>query len=268
VQIPAENSPSKIFARLFLNGTAEEVQGQVRRLQQGQSILDTVREHARRLNRVVPAGDREKLDQYYTSVRQLESDLARAQEWSRTPKPEVAAPPPEDSTNPADIVGRTQLMYDLASLALSTDSTRLITLHLSGDGVPPIEGVREGHHVLSHHGNNPDKLAQIGRIQSQLMGALNRLLSRLQQTGEEDQTLLDRTMVLYGSNLGNANNHSTRNMPMLLAGGGFRHGQHLAFDRHDNYPLPNLYVSMLQRLGVETDRFASSTGAMTGLEML
>ena len=99
------------------------------------------------------------------------------------------------------------------------------------------------------------------------MTLLNGLFTDLRNVKEDGETLLDRTMVLYGSNLGNANTHVTTNLPTLFAGGGFRHGQHLAFDRDRNYPLPNLFVSMLQRMGIETDRFASATGTMRGLEL-
>lgn len=269
VQIPAEISPARVFAQLFLDGTPDEVRTQVRHLKQGQSILDTVAEHARRLQGDVGPRDRQKLDQYFTSVRELEKDLVRGQEWATRPKPKVDVPPPQDSDDRSDIVGRTQLMCDLAALALETDSTRLITLAISGgDGVPPIPGVMEGYHILSHHGRNPEKLAQIESIERGQLAVFASLLKRLKSHQENSESLLDRTMVLFGSNLGSGNNHSTRNMPMLLAGGGFRHGQHLVFDQENNYPLTNIFVSMLQRLGLETDTFASSTGTCTGLEMV
>ncbi len=267
VQIPAENSPAQVFAKLFLQGTQAERKTQMEKLRQGRSILDTVRSNANRLRRNVGTQDRDKLDQYFESVRKLEEKLVKSEEWSRKPKPQVAAKQPVDSTDPADLLDRTRLMFDLAHLALETDSTRVITLSITGTFlVPPIQGIAQGHHPLSHHGNDPDKLDQLHRIESEQMIILRDLLTKLRDSREDSETLLDRTMVLYGSNLGNANNHDTNNMPMLLAGGGFKHGQHLAFDRENNYPLPNLFVSMLQRLGIETDRFASSTGTMRGLE--
>jgi len=193
--------------------------------------------------------------------------MAVAREWSTQPKPHVDVPPIQNNTNPADLIGKTRLMLDLIHLAIQTDSTRLITLLLLGTSqVPPIAGVTQGHHDLSHHGQDPEKIAQLRKVELELMKAHAEFLAKLQQTREQDGTLLDNSMILFGSNLGNASNHSTKNLPMLLAGGGFKHGQHLAFNADDPPPLSNLYVSMLQRLGVETDRFGTSTGTLTGLQ--
>ena len=127
--------------------------------------------------------------------------------------------------------------------------------------------VTDGYHNLSHHGKSAAKLAQLKAIDRWHMKLLANLFTELKAVHEDGETLLDRTMILYGSNLGNANTHVTTNLPTLFAGGGFRHGQHLAFDKEHNYPLPNLFVSMLQRMGMEVDRFASSTGTMRGLEL-
>ena len=190
-----------------------------------------------------------------------------AQEWSKRPKPKVSVPPLGDIASMADIVGRTRLMLDLARLAFQTDSTRFITLRIDVVGVvPPIAGVTLDHHNLSHHGKDPEKLKQLQLIEVQQLAALRDFLGQLQQTKEGGETLLERTMVLYGSNLGNASSHDTRNLPILFAGGGFKHGQHLASDRKNNTPLCKLYVSMLQRLGIEIDRFASGAGRLGGLE--
>ena len=157
-------------------------------------------------------------------------------------------------------------MYDMMHLALESNSTRFLTYFINGfNQVPDINGVTIDYHNLSHHGKDPEKLAQLTTVEEQVVGALERFLSKLAQTQEQGQDLLDKTMVLFGSNLGNANNHDSRNMPILLAGGGFQHGQHLSFDQPTDYPLPNLYVSMLQQLGLEVDSFASSTGTLTGL---
>jgi hypothetical protein len=129
------------------------------------------------------------------------------------------------------------------------------------------ESITEDYHNLSHHGKSAEKLAQLKVLDEWQRKLLSELLADLKSVNEDEDTLLDRTMVLYGSNLGDANAHSTTNMPTLFAGGGFRHGQHLAFDQKQNYPLPNLFVSMLQRMGIEQDRFASATGTMRGLEI-
>src|SRR5262249_41913481 len=153
----------------------------------------------------------------------------------------------------------------------ATDSTRNATLMLDSVSSPAIlvegKAVSDGYHNLSHHGRNAEKLAQLEQIDREHMKQLGILFAALKSHKEGTETLLDRTMVLYGSNLGNANTHVTTNMPVLFAGGGFRHGQHLAFDRERNYPLPNLFVNVLQRFGIPADRFASSTGTMRGLEV-
>ena len=159
-------------------------------------------------------------------------------------------------------------MFDLTHLALETDSTRLVTIMLTGStNVPPIQGVSLGHHDLSHHGKDPGKLDQLKIVEVETIKAVRDFLGKLKQSREDDSDLLGRTSVFLGSNLGDASSHSVKNLPVLLAGGGFRHGQHLAFDPQNPPPLCNLYVSMLQRLGVETDRFSSSTGTLTGLDL-
>jgi hypothetical protein len=265
--VPAATSPSRVFARLFLEGRPEEVQAQVNRLQDGRSILDDVRDQAKTLRSGLGADDRDRLDEYIHSVRDLEQRLARDQAWSRTPRPRVNVPPPTDITNMADLIGRSRLLFDLTHLALQTDSTRLITIMLAGTTyVPPIQGVTLGHHDLSHHGQDATKLAQLRIVELETMRTLRDFLGRLKQTREDGANLLDRTMVYLGSNLGDGSSHSVRNLPVLLAGGGFRHGQHLHFDPQNPPPLCNLYVSMLQRLGIEINRFSTSTGTLTGLE--
>ena len=266
--VPAAISPSRVFARLFLDGRPEEVQAQVDRLHDGRSILDDVRDQAKTLRSGLGAGDRERLDEYITSVRELEQRLARDETWHRTPRPRVDVPPPTDIRNAADLIGRARLLFDLTHLALQTDSTRLITIMLAGTTfVPPIQGVTLGHHDLSHHGRDPHKLDQLKIVELETMRALRDFLAKLRQTREAGATLLDRTMVFLGSNLGDGSSHSVRNLPVLLAGGGFRHGQHLQFDPQNPPPLCNLFVSMLQRLGIEAGRFGTSTGTLTGLEI-
>ena len=158
-------------------------------------------------------------------------------------------------------------MFDMIHLALETDSTRLVTFYNPGvNAVPPIAGVTEDYHNLSHHGQDEKRLAQLKVVELEQMKAFAEFLASLRGIKEAGGTLLDHTMVLLGSDLGNGSSHDNHNLPIILAGGGFRHGQHLAFDKTNNYPLPNLFVTMLQRLGIESGRFASSSGTMTGLE--
>lgn len=267
--VPTENWPSSLFAKLFLEGRPDEVQAQARRIADGQSILDAVRGQAKQMEQRLGAGDRDKLDEYFTSVRELERRLAQADAWSKKPKPKVDAKPPVNIQNSADLVGQTRLWFDLIHLALQTDSSRLITLQLLGtSSVPPIQGVSQGHHDLSHHGQDPAKIAQLKILELEKMKTLRDFLTQLKQTKEAGESLLDRTMVFFSSNLGDAGKHSVKNMPVLLAGGGFKHGQHLAFDEDRHPPLCNLFVSMLQRMGMAADKFGSSNGTLTGLEML
>jgi hypothetical protein len=265
--VPAHSWPSGVFAALFLEGRPDEVQAQARRLRDGQSILDAVRDQARKMQPALGANDRDKLDEYFTSVRELEQRLAQSEEWSKKPKPKVDAKPPQNIQNGADLIGKTRLWFDLVHLALQTDSTRLVTLQLLGtSSVPPVQGVSYGHHDLSHHGQDPTKIAQLKIVELEKMKTFRDFLAKLKQTKEEGDSLLDRTMVFFSSNLGNASTHAVKNMPVVLAGGGFKHGQHLAFDVKGPPPLCNLYVSMLQRLGIDADKFSSSTGTLAGLE--
>ena len=271
VAIPPEQSASAVFRQLFLQGTPEEIQAQIREIDTGRSILDAVADQAKDLQRKVGASDRNRLDQYFSSVRDLETRLQASRGWENKRKPVVKATEPVDPASPAQYMAKVKLMYDLAKLAFETDSTRAITLMLNSVGTPVLqiqgETITDSYHNLSHHGKSADKLTQLKVVDEWHMKLLAGLFNDLKSVHEGDETLLDRTMILYGSNLGDANAHSTTNMPTIFAGGGFRHGQHLEFDPKQNYPLPNLFVSMLQRMGIEEDRFASSTGTMRGLEV-
>ena len=255
-----------------MQGSDKEIAEQERKLALGESIMDAVAGQAKSIERTLGAHDRERLDQYFTGVRDLEQRLGKSREWERKPKPAIKAKPPLDPESPREYMDKVRLMYDMARLAFETDSTRAITLMLDSVNSPTIEvegaDINDGYHSLSHHGKSPKKLAQLEAIDREHMKQLGVLFSHLKSTKEQGQTLLDHSMILYGSNLGNANTHVTTNLPVLFAGGGFKHGQHLAFDRERNYPLPNLFVSMLQRMGIEADAFASSTGTMRGLEMV
>jgi len=266
VMVPAERSPAEVFKALFVEGDPATVEKRVRDLRSGRSILDTVGDRANSLKRKLGHGDRQRLDQYFTAVREVEKRLMIAEEWERRPKPKVDVAPPTDGEY---LLDKLRSMYKLIRLALATDSTRIVTLMIRLDGFSAhIPGVSSEAHNLSHHVNRADALKQLKNLETAQFQELASLLKSLDETQDDQASLLDQTMVMYGSNLGNGNNHDTSNMPILFAGGGFRHGQHLAFDRKKNYPLPNLFVSMLQRLGIETDTFASGKSTMRGLEMV
>jgi hypothetical protein len=271
VAIPPEQSAASVFRQMFIQGTPKEVEAKITELDTGRSILDAVADQVRDLERNVGARDRARLDQYFTSVRDLETRLQASKGWERKPKPVVKEPEPRDPTSPAQYMAKVAAMYGLVRLAFETDSTRSVTLMLDSVGTPVLEitgaTINDGYHNLSHHGKSEEKLAQLRIIDSWHMRLLVDLFKGLKGVPEDGETLLDRTMILYGSNLGDANAHSTTNMPTLFAGGGFKHAGHLAFDREQNYPLPNLFVSILQRMGIEERKFASSTSTMSGLEM-
>lgn len=269
VPIPAEERPSRVFKGMFVNGTPAEIDAQVQRLKQGQSIMDTVLSEANSFQKGLGKADQQKLDEYLTSVREVEQRLVRAQDWSRRPKPPVDADPPTDIANATEVPARVRLMIDLMALALQTDSTRFITFALNGlNAVPVISGVTQDWHNLSHHGQDPAKLAELRIIEMEQMQLLGELLTKLKSTQEAGSTLLDRTIVMFGSNLGNASSHDNKNLPVLVAGGGFRHGQHLAFDPTRHPPLCNLFVQFLQRLGADVSAFGSSTGTVPGFDMV
>lgn len=271
VLLPAEDSPAALFRRMFLQGDPGEIQTVLNRLQKRASILDSVREDMQNFQRGLGRTDQDRLEQYLTSVRELEEHLVTAGEWEKKIKPTTQVAPPQDIPDKAKFFPKVQLMLDMARLALETDSTRIVTLMVDGFATPVFEiddhsRSSNGYHNLSHHGQSKDKLAELERVDLQQMRHLRDLIGDLAKTPSSNGTrLLDHTMVLYGSNLGDANVHNCTNLPILLAGGGFRHGNHLAFDSHRNTPLCNLFVSMLQRSGIETTAFASSTGTLSGL---
>ena len=268
VVLPSETSAERLYRRLFVAGTADEKAATMRRIEAGGSVLDLILDKAKRLEKSTAPQDRDRLDQYFQSVRELEGRLQRNIEWENRPKPKVDSPQPKDIADANEVIARSKLMFDLIRLALQTDSTRVATLSLSTFSVVPhVPGVKNETHGLTHHGNEPDKIAELRKIEEAQMAAFASLLQILRDTTETGGTLLDHTQVLYGSCLGNANSHSNQNLPLILAGGGFKHGGHHRFDEQNNKPLSNLFVSMLQRLGIEVDKFASSTGTISGMEI-
>jgi hypothetical protein len=254
--IPSERSPKKLFQKLFVQGKPEEVAASIEALRQGRSMLDFVGEQSKRLNRTLSKADQARMDEYFTSVRELEQRLHSAEAWEYKPKPVVTEKPPEDIEDAREFVAKTRLMFGVMKLALETDSTRIITLFIDTTVI----------HNITHHGGRPEVIAELRAKEEGQFDALADFLTALKGTKEQGETLLDRSMVLYGTNMGSANSHSNVNLPVLIAGGGFQHGQHLAFDTTNNYPLANLQLSMLHRLGIDVESFSTSKGTMRGLE--
>jgi hypothetical protein len=269
INLPAESSPSTLFRQLFVDGTEEQVREQLAELRRGRSILDTVAQDASRLNGRLGQRDKQKLDEYFTAIRDLEERIGQSETWTTRPRPRVTYNQPQDIVDRTDIIAKQKLMYDLMLLALQTDSTRVITLALGGMNAVPsnIAGVRTDWHNLSHHGQDDQKIAELRLIEEAELVAFSGFLTQLRAEQENDRSLLQNTAILFGSNLGNASSHSWKNLPILIAGGGFRHGAYVAHDADDNTPLANLFVVLAQRMGLEIDRFGSSTASsVRGLE--
>lgn len=269
--VPALSRPSEIFARMFLAGNKNDVKKELDRLKRGQSVLDRMGDRFGALQKTLSQHDQQQIADYTEAVRDMERQLQADEAWVNRPKPVVEEPQPTEGypspfSDRSDSLGRARILLNLIRLALKTDSTRVVSLFIRGmDDKPPIAGVTEGHHGLSHHGRNPAKIEQLKIIEGLEMAVFRDFLISLRDTKEAGQSLLDSTQVLIGSNLGDASGHGTTNLPILLAGGGYKHGQHIAGDPKNNTPLAKLYVNMLQRFGVETSSFGSGTGTITGL---
>ena len=219
-----------------------------------------------------PYNDQAKLDEYLTAVREVERKLQRRTDWLDVPKPKASdavIKGNDDVVVDLDYPYNTSVMYDLIILALQTNTTNVITFgHPGGNRLFPFDGIELGYHSLTHHGKRPDLLRQLNIIELYYTRQFARFLDRLKAIRDADgQPLLDSTVVMFGSGMGNASSHSSRNLPIMVAGGGFKTGQHHRFERHgrDGRPLCDLYVSILQQLGVETDRFSTSTGNLNEL---
>jgi len=270
VNIPAESTPSRLFQLLFVNGNPAEIQRQLAELRRGRSILDTLGGEAKKMNANLGPRDKEKIDQYFTSVRELEARLLSSSAWATRPKPKVEMKVPTDITDRNDIIAKTRLMHDLITLSFQTDSTRFITYSAGGGNNPKIEGVTQEWHNLSHHGQDEAKIEELRLIERAEFAEIGRLLGLLKGVQEGRGTLLDNTIVMAGSNLGNASSHNTRDLPLILAGGGFRHGKHVVAGGkgNDNGRFANLFVQIAHRMDVGLEKFGSSNGrSVKGFEL-
>jgi hypothetical protein len=263
VRIPSQARSVQVFKQLFIRGTPEEEARELRRLRDGQSILDDVRDQVKSLDNKLSDEDRKRLDLYLSSIREAEQRLQQDEKWANTPKPQVKVPPPTIEYGSQQLLQRSRQWYDIVHLALQTDSTRVISLWLGSQEKPEIEGVTLAHHDASHHGQEPTKLDQLALIEAAELKVFGEFLDKMQKSTEGEQTLLDRTAIFYTSNLGNSSSHDNTNLPILLAGGGFKHQGHLAYDRKNNMLLSNLFVRMLHQMGIEAKSFGASTGVVS-----
>ena len=266
--VPAENRPTAAFKTLFLDGAADEVAAEVRRLAHGRSILDRVREEAKSLGRELGADDRRRIELLFSSIREAEQALARSAAWANTPKPKVDYPTPARDPSMQEVAERERLWFDIVRLALATDSTRVILLAFGEVGVPKLPAdvnpeLIGNHHDNSHHGLDDSKIVKLATIEDIEMREFGRFLETMRATSDGEGTLLDHTVVVSASNLGNASAHSGENLPVIVAGGGLKHVGHLAFDRTKNVRLSNLFVRAARQVGVEIESFGTSDGIVT-----
>jgi hypothetical protein len=258
VAIPPETSAARAFARLFIDGTPAEVAEEVARVQEGRSILDRVAGEAKRLQRDVGAGDRDKLDQYFTSVRELEQRMVRSEDFARRPKPKPGVPAIRDP-GPGEDTRRFGLMLEVARLAVQTDLTRIVTLYYVGTSKTPSRpGTSFAYHDLSHHGQDAGKLNQLTVLERDLLLEWGGFIQRMKDSRDGASRLLDNTMSVFGAGMGNASSHDSTNLPILVAGGRFKHGRHLAHDPKNPPPLCNLWVQMLREMGMPVEKFGTS----------
>jgi hypothetical protein len=263
----AEPNPRMVFERLFGAGDPGQRAANFRRRQAEQrSVLDFVLEDARGMQRRLGTRDKEKLEEYLTGVREIESRIERAERFGAVKEPGVEAP----SGIPADHAQHIRLMYDMMVLAFQTDSTRVATLLLAHDGSNrsfPEIGIPEGHHDLSHHFDSEEKIRKVAEIDRWYVTQFARFLERLESTRDVDgQSLLHNSMIVYGGGNADANRHTHSNLPLILAGAG---GGTLApgrFVKHGSKPTTNLFLSLADRMGVQKlDRFGDSTGRLAGI---
>jgi hypothetical protein len=267
VTIPPVNNPARLFAALFVESSkAEKDQTRVRLTHRG-SVLDALRESANATNKRLNAADRDKLDQYLTSVREAERQLQMSIAWSDRPKPKTPMGTVADEERMH--IEEIPLLFDLLTLALQTDSTRVATFELPM-GFSTSDLNVGSYHGLSHHGKSDGRLAQLKIVEEYLFTQFARFLDKLDEAkGETGRSLLDDTAVVIGSGMGDGSRHSNKNLPVILAGGGIKHQGHLVCpeDEHKRVPLCNLWLSTLQWFGVEAERFGRSTGTFTPMEI-
>lgn len=264
-RVPPIPGPRELFRKLFISESSSERERAIDRFALQRSILDAVHPAAKSLGRQLDKRDQEKLDEYFTSIRDVERQMELRKQWANVPKPKPGMPEPANTGFVSDL----PVLYDLIALALQTDSTRIATLEIAGGFEASVFGLRKDHHALSHHGQVQESIDGLLKLEKYQMEQFARFLGKLKSVEDGEGNLLDHTMVLFGSGMGNANAHTNSNLPMILAGGGFKHGEHRAYPQKGlgRAPLCNLYLSMLQRFGVEVDRFGISTSTMHGLEL-
>ncbi len=275
IPLAAENDPHVVFNRLFQIDDAKETLARAEGFRRRGSILDLVRSQAKQLERGVGGADQQKLDEYFTSVREIEKQLQRDIDWSTKPKPKPELAGSGDystsltpDSREFDYTQYQKLMYDLITLAYKTDSTRVVTYNVRRElagGTFPVHGVSKGFHALTHHSNDPKNLDELAKVDEINMGFWNQFLKRLDGVEEADgRSLLDHTVLAFSSSAGM--DHSRDKLPTIIFGGealGIKHQTHLRLP--EKTPLANVWHTMADVMGVKTDKLQDSTGVITEL---
>lgn len=258
VRVPPITGPAELFDKLFVNDSKERHARRVEENALQASILDSVLEDANSLSRKVNKEDKEKLDEYFTSVRDVEKRLELRQRWAGQEKPKAPFEKPADKNTVEDL----PMLYELIALALQTDSTRIATLEIGGSYLPQHLGINKDYHALSHHGNEKEAIDHLITLEKHQIMHFGKFLTRLSKMKDGEGTMLDSTAVLFGSGMGNGASHKNSDLPIILAGGGYKHGEFrkVAYEGINKVPLCNLYVDIAQKMGVEIDSFGNSTG--------
>lgn len=261
VRVPPITGPAELFDRLFVTESKKRRAQQVKENSLQASILDSIREEAGSLSKRVNQEDKTKLDEYFSSIRDVEKRLEGRQQWSHQPKPKAPFEKPADTNTVDDL----PMLYELMALALQTDSTRVATLEIGGSFLPQNLGIDKSYHSLSHHGNDDDAIANLITLETYQLEQFSKFLTRLSGMQDGDSSLLDSTAVLFGSGMGNGSSHKNSDLPIVLAGGGYGKGQFkkVASDGAGKVPLCNLFVDIAQRMGVESESFGTSTGTFS-----
>lgn len=256
VMVPSIQKVNRVFQMLFVDDPENKAAERTARYQRQGSILDAVNEQARSMNARLSRPDQQKLDQYFTSIREVEKTLQQESAWVSRPRPKVDMKEPKNGT----VTQQLPILFDLITLALQTDSTRVATIEIPGafdTGAVGIEA--KGYHAYSHHGKDPKLMAGMRKVEHYQMEQLARFMKKLAELG-----LLDSTQILFGSGMSDGSAHTNRNLPVMIAGGGYKHQTHVKMpeEQGKKVPLSNLYLTMAQRFGIETHAFGYSKGTM------
>ena len=259
-RVPPITGPRALFSKLFIKESSDQLARVKDKNSLQGSILDSMRHDAKSLDRRLDREDREKLEEYLTSVREVEKQLQLNEQWADVDKPKAPFKQPADRNMVEDL----PLLYELIALALQTDSTRIATLEIGGDFMPSHLGIKGGYHSLSHHGKKQEKIDSLLVIEEYQIKHFAGFLRKLKSIQDGEGALLDHTSVLFGSGMGNGNIHSNHDLPVLLAGGGRNHGEYRDFTGKDKerQRLCNLFVTVLQDFGIERDSFGNSDGIL------